>query len=213
MNGGGNSPVKVPRNHDDYGNLVVNGQQQRGSIILLEDSPTKTPEHPYSNQSNSESDNSPLSKQTVAPLQGFGNYQDHAKDNVIFESQCLLKTKTDRYKMHWCLLTGNELYCYRQKGDIESGEPHRVMHSLIGTFIKQMPAEMSQSEGCLLYPVKIVLPPNKSRLLYFKDENVQQKWVKHLNTTIGHTNMFDFYDFKDDLGKGQFGLVKLAAHK
>ena len=25
--------------------------------------------------------------------------------------------------------------------------------------------------------------------------------------------MFDFYDFKDDLGKGQFGLVKLATHK
>lgn len=74
--------------------------------------------------------------------------------------------------MHWCLLTGNELYCYRQKADIENGEPHRVMHSLIGTFIKQMPAEMSQSEGCLLYPVKIVLPPNKSRLLYFKDEKL-----------------------------------------
>jgi serine/threonine protein kinase len=25
--------------------------------------------------------------------------------------------------------------------------------------------------------------------------------------------MFDFYDFKNDLGKGQFGLVKLATHK
>jgi hypothetical protein len=44
------------------------------------------------------------------------------------------------------------------------------MHSLIGTFIKEMPAEASQSEACDLYPVKIVLPPNKSRLLYFKSE-------------------------------------------
>jgi len=25
--------------------------------------------------------------------------------------------------------------------------------------------------------------------------------------------MFDFYNFEDDLGKGQFGLVKLATHR
>jgi len=76
------------------------------------------------------------------------------------------------------------------------------MHSLIGTFIKEMASEVSQSEGCLLYPVKIVLPPNKSRLLYFKHEQIQHEWVRHLKNTIGHTNMFDFYDFRSDLGKG-----------
>jgi len=25
--------------------------------------------------------------------------------------------------------------------------------------------------------------------------------------------MFDFYNFEDDLGKGQFGLVNLATHR
>lgn len=162
------------RNLDDYGNPMnlQNGyDQQRGSVILLDDSPTKSPENPYCRDSNS-SGGSPTNGNHVQPLQGFGNYQEHAKDTVIFESQCLLKTKTDRYKLHWCLLTGNELYCYRQKEDIEKGETHRVMHSLIGTFIKEMPVETSMSEGCHLYPVKIVLPPNKSRLLYFKNENL-----------------------------------------
>jgi hypothetical protein len=48
-----------------------------------------------------------------------------------------LKTKTDRYKEHWAVLVGKELYCYRQKGDLE----HRVMHSLIGTFYKEAPNE------------------------------------------------------------------------
>ena len=42
------------------------------------------------------------------------------------------------------------------------------MHSMIGTFIKEMQSEQSESEGCTLYPCKIVLPPNKSRILYFK---------------------------------------------
>ena len=83
-----------------------------------------------------------------------------------------MKTKTDRYKLHWSLLTGNELYCYRNKEDIKKCEPHRVMHSLIGTFIKEIDMEFSQSENCNLYPVKIVLPPNKSRLLYFKEEKL-----------------------------------------
>jgi hypothetical protein len=56
------------------------------------------------------------------------------------------------------------------------------MHSLIGTFIKEMPIESSKSEGCDLYPVKIVLPPNKSRILYFKDKNEQMEWHELLAT-------------------------------
>ena len=76
-------------------------------------------------------------QQTIEPIQGFGNIEEH-QDNV-FEGQCFLKTKTDRYKEHWAILAGNELYCYRQKGDSD----HRVMHSMIGTFIKEMPKEHS----------------------------------------------------------------------
>ena len=67
---------------------------------------------------------------------GFGDYDKHEEENM-FEGQCFLKTKTDRYKEHWAVLCGYELYCYRQRGDVE----HRVMHSMIGTFIKDMPPE------------------------------------------------------------------------
>jgi hypothetical protein len=101
-------------------------------------------------------------QESIEPLQGFGDYEAHNEN--CFESQCYLKTKTDRYKEHWAIITGNDLYCYRQKND----KDHRVMHSLIGTFIKEIESEVSQSENCTLYPVKIVLPPNKSRILYFK---------------------------------------------
>lgn len=87
------------------------------------------------------------------------------------------------------------------------------MHSLIGTFIKDMEPEESRSENCMLYPVKIVLPPNKSRILYFKSEQEQKAWLDKLKSIIGYSNLFDFYQFVSDLGKGQFGLVKLANHK
>ena len=141
------------------------------------------------------------------PLMGFGDIKQHEEN--VFEGQCFLKTKTDRYKEHWALLAGNELYCYRQRGD----KDHRVMHSMVGTFIKEMAGEVSQSENCTLYPVKIMLPPNKSRILYFKKEQQQLDWLDKLRKVVGYANMFDFYQFEDNLGKGQFGLVKLATHK
>lgn len=100
------------------------------------------------------------------------------------------------------MIVGNELYCFRNREDLDKGEPHRVMHSLVGTFIKEMPNEKSESEACNLFPVKIVLPPNKSRLLYFKEEDLKKLWVEKLRTVVGHSNMFDFYSVEDDLGKG-----------
>lgn len=84
---------------------------------------------------------------------------------------------------------------------------------MIGTFIKEMPDEFSNSENCSLHPVKIVLPPNKSRILYFKSKDNQNEWLDRLKKIVGYSNLFDYYNFEDNLGKGQFGLVKLATHK
>ena len=52
------------------------------------------------------------SEKDTEPLQGFGDYEQHTDDKKV-EGQCFLKTKTDRYKEHWAVLTGYELYCYR----------------------------------------------------------------------------------------------------
>lgn len=34
-----------------------------------------------------------------------------------------------------------------------------------------------------------------------------------MKEAVGYANLFDFYDLDKTLGKGQFGLVKLATHK
>lgn len=99
----------------------------------------------------------------LPPIDDFAT--DYNKTNASYhEGECYLKTKSDRFKRHWAIVQGNELYCYRNKDDTN----HRVMHSLVGTFIKDnLPEETNPSNGHLLYPIKIVLPPNKSRVLYF----------------------------------------------
>jgi hypothetical protein len=70
-------------------------------------------------------------------IESFGKNE---KSKYIFlEGECYLKTKSDRFKKHWGVIMGNELYCYRNKNDTA----HRVMHCLVGTFIKELPEEMS----------------------------------------------------------------------
>ena len=34
-----------------------------------------------------------------------------------------------------------------------------------------------------------------------------------IKKVVGYSNLFDFYDIKETLGKGKFGLVKSAIHK
>ena len=60
----------------------------------------------------SESGMSPYSlKESI--ITGFTPNVEH-NDEIVFESECLLKTKTDKYKEHWGRIIGNELFCYRQ---------------------------------------------------------------------------------------------------
>lgn len=155
----------------------------------------------------SQQPSSQVEEEDSQPLSGFGDIETHAE--VQIEGDCVLKTKADKYKPHWAMIVGNELFCYRHKGDAQQ----RVMHSLVGTFIKDVPPEDSKSEGCRLYPVKIMLPPSKSRVLYFKSQEQQQQWIEALKKTVGYSNLFDFYNLEESLGKGQFGLVKLASHR
>lgn len=87
------------------------------------------------------------------------------------------------------------------------------MHCLAGTFVKEIPEEQCPDTGRNLYPVKIVLPPNKSRILYFDSAEQQKLWMSHLLKAMGFANLFDYYEIGKTLGKGQFGMVKLGQHK
>ena len=46
-------------------------------------------------------------------LEGFGEPQQVKSPHVFMEGVCFLKTKTDRFKEHWAVLNGNEIFCYR----------------------------------------------------------------------------------------------------
>ena len=92
------------------------------------------------------------------------SYDQNQKDYNFKEGKCYLKTKTNTFKKHYAVILGNELYCYRYKTD----KNHRLMHCLVGTFIKEVPEEVNPENKKTLYPIKIFIPPNKSRVIFFK---------------------------------------------
>ena len=53
------------------------------------------------------------------------------------------------------------------------------MHSIISAYIREFPSEETKDLG-KIYPIKLVLPPNKSRIMYFKSENLRHLVFKQL---------------------------------
>jgi len=94
-------------------------------------------------------------------LDGFAFSEQKPFKN--YEGVCYLKTRSENFKEHWAVIKGNELYCYRSKEDPD----HKVMHCLAGTHLKEEPICKDVKNKVVYYPVKIVLPPSKSRVLFF----------------------------------------------
>jgi len=109
-------------------------------------------------------------KSSLSLVGGSGvidNFSFGRKEKERYQDYCYLKTKTDRYKNHVVVIEGSEIYWYKTLGDIEP----QIMHSLVRTFAKLMPEEVvPELASITLWPVKIILPPNKSRIIYFESQ-------------------------------------------
>jgi len=117
------------------------------------------------------------------------------------------KATETKLKKYWYCLLGKELYVYKNKQE----EKHKGMHNLIGVFLQDEPDEIF--EGNKLFAFKLIFPPNKSRTYYLSSAEEKEKWMKAIKKVIGYSNLYDFYEIKETLGKGKFGLVKSAIHK
>jgi serine/threonine protein kinase len=86
------------------------------------------------------------------------------------------------------------------------------MHNLIGCFIKDEPEEHLDA-STILYPFSLIFPPAKARTYYLQTKEERDRWIKAIKKVIGYSSLTDYYDIKEALGKGKFGLVKSAIHK
>lgn len=162
-------------------------------------------------------------------IDGFGaaDTNEIVDANKQYEGTVYLKTKVGTLKKHLMILIGNEIYFFRSRQDSQ----HKIMHCLTGTYIadndkssdgvstdlvstskasEANTANGSQGDFCT---IKLVIPPKKSRVIFFKREEDRRQWQTRMEAAINSANIFDFYTFEKTLGKGQFGLVKLGVHK
>jgi len=85
------------------------------------------------------------------------------------------------------------------------------MQSLAGVFIKSEIEEMMEDQT-IMHPFMLIFP-NKRRIYYLETKELRDEWVSKIKQAIGYANLHDFYDLKESLGKGKYGLVKKGIHK
>lgn len=133
---------------------------------------------------------------------------DAEDDMIQYEGEMIRKASETKLKRYWYCLLGKELYVYKKKAE----EKHKGMHNLIGVFIKEEDEE-SLDANTTLYPFSLIFPGNTTRTYYLLNQADRTKWVEVIKKVIGYSSIFDFYDIKETLGKGKFGLVKAGVHK
>ena len=106
-------------------------------------------------------------------------------------------------------MQGKELFCYKER----NMDKCEVMHSLANIFVETSKSFVAQDLKITLYPVKIVLAKTKLRMLYFDSLEKCEDFSKVLKKVATQQDVFEFYKVIEELGKGQFGIVKLASHK
>lgn len=77
------------------------------------------------------------------------------------EGEMIRRADGTKLKRYWYTLLGKELYVYKNKNE----DRHKSMHSLVGAFISDAPAEKID-ETFKIYPFKLSLQGQKDRLYY-----------------------------------------------
>lgn len=101
----------------------------------------------------------------------------------------------------------------RSKNNSVSAKNSSSKQSRQSTVEENKRREKERQRSKNFHPIKLVIPPNKSRLIFFSKYEDQQQWRDWLQEAMGYSNVFQYYTLDKTLGKGQFGLVKLALHK
>ncbi|MDR3548702.1 MAG: protein kinase [Candidatus Pacebacteria bacterium] len=107
----------------------------------------------------------------------------------------------------WIAVEHQDIYCYRDKSD----KSYKCVHGLIGCIVKEEPAEKHGKET--LYPFALHFANGKVKRYYAMSKDHLKKWLQSLKRNTNTAVISDYYDFKQELGKGRFGSVSLGIHK
>ena len=136
---------------------------------------------------------------------------DEEEQNICYENWVYKLTENKKLKKFYLVLINKDIYYYKE----EEKKNFLGMHNLSGCFIH----EGGENEKVLIenkyfYTFEIYFNnKSKTRKYYTPDLEISKEFSKKIKEAIGYMKFSDFYDLKEVIGKGKFGVVNLGIHK
>ena len=136
---------------------------------------------------------------------------DEEEKNICYENWVYKLTENKKLKKFYLSLINKDIYYYK---DAEK-KSFLGMHNLSGCFIQEGgELEKIIIENKNFYIFEIYFNnKSKTRKYYTPNLEICKQFVKKIKEAIGYMKFTDFYDLKEVIGKGKFGVVNLGIHK
>ena len=136
---------------------------------------------------------------------------DNQEQNICYENWIYKITEEYKIKKFYLVLINKDIFYYNS----EDKKEFLGMHNLSGCFIQENGEKnTTKLDGKEFYKFEIFFN-NKQRVrqYYALEYDVIKQFVQKIKQSIGYVKFSDFYEIKQVIGKGKFGVVNLGIHK
>ena len=129
--------------------------------------------------------------------------------NIMYENWVYKLTENKKIKKFYLVLINKDIYYYKD----QEKKNFLGMHNLSGCFVQEQANQM-EIEGKKFYIFEIFFNnKSKTRKYYTPDIEIMKQFIKNIKEAIGYMKFSDYYELKEVIGKGKFGVVNLGIHK
>ena len=129
--------------------------------------------------------------------------------NIMYENWVYKLTENKKIKKFYLVLINKDIYYYKD----QEKKNFLGMHNLSGCFVQEQQNQM-EIEGKNFYIFEIFFNnKSKTRKYYTPDIEIMKQFIKNIKEAIGYMKFSDYYELKEVIGKGKFGVVNLGIHK
>ena len=128
---------------------------------------------------------------------------------VHYENYFFKKTNSQKLRKYYVVLINKDTYYYQS----EDKKNYLGMHNLSGCFVQEN-NETEIIDDIEYYSFEIYFNnKSKSRKYYTQSQKINKEFVDSIKKAVGYLKFSDYYEMKQVIGKGKFGVVNLGIHK
>ena len=131
--------------------------------------------------------------------------------NICYENWVYKMTENQKMKKFYLVLINKDIYYYKSNDK----KNFLGMHNLSGCFVQENnDKEKNKIDDKYYYTFEIFFNnKSKTRKYYTTEIDIMKNFVSKIKEAIGYMKFSDYYEMKESIGKGKFGVVNLGIHK